>query len=138
MALAQAQDGGVHEHDNSTTTSITVSVPEHDTESLQVAASCPLVGATPCLPWSAHDADHRAMPAHMWTCVFIRRCRLPCTGGAAVEESRNPFNKESVLSVTLSPATWSRIVTKLICADGLLLRGPFPRIRDLLPKHFEH
>ena len=55
-----------------------------------------------------------------------------------MEESRNPFNKESVLSVTLSPATWSRIVTELICADGLLSRGPFPRIRDLLPKHFEH
>ena len=132
MARAHAQNGGVHEHDDGTTTSITVSVPAHDTESLQVEASCPLVGATPCLPWSAHIADHRAMPAYMWTCVFIRRCRLPNTGGAAMEGPRNPFNRESVLSITLSPATWTRIVTELICANGLLSRGPFLRIRDLL------
>ena len=49
-----------------------------------------------------------------------------------MEGPRNPFNRESVLSITLSPATWTRIVTELICANGLLSRGPFLRIRDLL------
>eukprot|EP00966_Prymnesium_polylepis_P329077 7384821-Prymnesium_polylepis.4 len=83
MALAQAQDGGVHEHDNSTITSITVSVPEHDPESLQVAASCPLVGATPCLPWSAHGRH---------TTPTTGRCRLTC-GHASVVSGGRPTKR---------------------------------------------